>query len=144
MILSTEFLIEESHKNARCLDNEQRQVFMEVIEDSLRVSQRTHMFNWLQTGFQYLIAHEVMIFGVKSEETDAYNFEYFSSSRYFNDDRFNEVIARENGLLNYALNAWKKTASPVLITNLFEAADYNNYSIINIPEADLKDRKSVV
>ena len=138
MIVSTQHLIDDPEINASCLDDEQRQVFMEVIEESLRVSQRTHMFNWLQAGFQYLLAHEVMIFGVKSEETDDYNFEYFSSSRYFDDARFNEVIAREVGLLNHALRLWKKTASPVLITSQFEAADYNNYSVFNLPEADLK------
>lgn len=138
MIVSSQYIFEEPEKHGSCLDNEQRQVFMEVIEESLRVSQRTHMFNWLQAGLQYLLAHEVMIFGVKSEETQDYNYEYFSSSRYFDDARFNEVISRDTGLLNNALNLWKKTASPVLVTSQLETADYNNYSVLNMPEADLK------
>lgn len=138
MIVSNQQLIDDHNINSNYLEDEQRQVFIEVIEESLRISQRTHMFNWLQAGFQYLLAHEVMIFGVKSEETDDYNFEYFSSTRYFDDTRFNEVIAREAGLINYALNYWKKTASPVLFTNQIEAADYNNYVVLNWPEDALK------
>lgn len=138
MIVSTQPLLDKHEINASCLDDEQRQVFMEVIEESLRVSQRTHMFNWLQASFQYLLAHEVMIFGVKSDEKDDYNFEYFSSTRYFDDARFNEAIAIGAGMLNQALKLWKKTTSPVLITSQIEAADYNNYSVFNLPEADLK------
>jgi transcriptional regulator EpsA len=138
MIVSSQHLIDQPNINASCLDVEQRQVFMEVIEESLRVSQRTHMFNWLQAGFQYLLGHEVMIFGVKAEETGDYNFEYFSISRYFDDARFKEVIARDAGLLYQALRLWKKTAAPVIVTSQQQAADYNSYSVLNIPEADLK------
>ncbi len=138
MIVSSQHLIDQPEVNTSYLDDEQRQVFMEVIEESLRISQRTHMFNWLQAGFQYLLAHEVMIFGVKSEESDDYNFEYFSSSRYFDEARFNQVIAREVGLINHAMRVWKKTASPVLITSQIEAADYNNYSVFSVAETDLK------
>ena len=138
MIVSTQNLIDEPEINASCLDDEQRQVFIEVIEESLRVSQRTHMFNWLQAGFQYLLAHEVMIFGVKSTETDAYDFEYFTSSRYFDDARFNEVIKQEAGLVNQALKLWTKTSQPVLVTSHLGSADYNNYSVLNVAEPNLK------
>ena len=61
MIVSAQNLIDEPKRNTHVLDEEQRQVFMEVLEDSLRLSQRTHMFNWLQSGFQYLLAHRIMI-----------------------------------------------------------------------------------
>ena len=138
MITSSQYVYEESEKNNIYLDNEQRQVFMEVIEDSLRISQRTHMFNWLQSGFQYLLAHEVMIFGVKTEETDSYNFEYFSSTRYFNDTSFNDAIRREAGVLNQALKCWQKTLSPVLVSHVLEAAEFNNYTVLNMPEELLK------
>ncbi len=138
MILSTQFNIDEPIKAEVCLDDEQRVVFMEVIEESLRVSQRTHLFNWLQTGFQYLLAHEVMIFGVKSNEVDDYHFEYFTSSRYFDENRFHEVIDRETGLIAQALKLWKKTALPVLVTNHIQAADYNHYSVLNIANTELK------
>ena len=138
MIISAQFNMDEPVKADACLDDEQRVVFMEVIEESLRVSQRTHLFNWLQAGFQYLLAHEVMIFGIKSNETDTYDFEYFTSSRYFDETRFNEVIDRELGLVSQALKSWKKTALPVFVTNQIQAADYNNYSVLSLPQADLK------
>ena len=138
MIVNTDFLTDQPNLNTNYLDDEQRQVFMEVIADSLRVSQRTHLFNWLQAGFQYLLAHEIMIFGIKSQESSEYSFEYFSSSRYFNDARFNEVIEQGRGLLIQALELWKNTNSPLLFSSNFEEADYNNYSAFKLSEADLK------
>lgn len=138
MIISSNFNIDEPVKAEACLDDEQRVVFMEVIEESLRLSQRTHLFNWLQSGFQYLLAHEVMIFGIKSNETEDYDFEYFTSSRYFDGVRFNQAIEREVGLISQALHAWKKTAQPVLVTNQIQANEFNQYSVINLPQASLK------
>ncbi len=138
MIISSNFNLDEPVKAEACLDDEQRVVFMEVIEESLRLSQRTHLFNWLQAGFQYLLAHEVMIFGIKSNETEDYDFEYFTSSRYFDEKRFNEAIEREVGLISQALHAWKKTAQPVLVTNQMQANEFNQYSVINLPQASLK------
>ncbi|WP_020167598.1 MULTISPECIES: XrtB/PEP-CTERM-associated transcriptional regulator EpsA [Methylotenera] len=138
MIISTQFTIDEPVKADICLDDEQRVVFMEVIEESLRVSQRTHLFNWLQAGFQYLLPHEVMIYGVKSTETDEYDFGYFTSSRYFDENRFNEVIDRENGLVTQALKVWQRTALPVFVTNHLPASDYGNYSVLNIAQSELK------
>ena len=138
MIISSNFNIDEPVKAEICLDDEQRVVFMEVIEESLRLSQRTHLFNWLQSGFQYLLAHEVMIFGVKSNETQDYHFEYFTSSRYFDEIRFGESIQNELGLVSQALKLWKKSAQPVLVTNHIQAADYNQYSVLNIAQEHLK------
>lgn len=135
MIVSPAFNIEDPVKAELCLDDEQRVVFMEVIEESLRVSQRTHLFNWLQAGFQYLLAHEVMIFGVKSSETEDYHYEYFTSSRYFDENRFYEVIDRDAGLIARAHKLWQKTAAPVLVTNQLSAD--NHYSVLNIADSEL-------
>lgn len=121
------------------LTTEQRVVFMDVIADSLRVSQRTHLFNWLQGEFQYLIGHEVMICGVKSSENDTYVYEYFTSTRYFNDVQFNEAIKQDTGLVSQAIDLWKNKISPVFITNQLKPADYKNYSIFNLSEAELKN-----
>lgn len=139
MIISTQFNLDEPVKAELCLDDEQRVVFMEVIEESLRLSQRSHLFNWLQAGFQYLLAHEVMIFGIKSNENEDYDFEYFTSSRYFDEAKFNEAIVSEQGLIIHALELWKKTAQPVLVTNHIQASDYNQYSVLNMEETLLKN-----
>lgn len=121
------------------LTTEQRVVFMDVIADSLRVSQRTHLFNWLQGEFQYLLGHEVMICGVKSSDNDTYVYEYFTSTRYFNDTQFNEAIKQETGLVSQAIDLWKNKISPVFITNQLKQAEYKDYSIINFSETELKN-----
>jgi transcriptional regulator EpsA len=120
------------------LNEEQRTVFMEVIAESLRISQRPHLFNWLQGGFQYLLGHEVMICGIKTTDSDSYEYEFFTSTRYFNDIQFNEVIKPESGIVSQALKTWKKTASPLFVNNLLKPAEYNNYTVINFDEVALK------
>lgn len=120
------------------LNEEQRDVFMEVISESLRVSQRTQLFNWLQGSFQYLLGHEVMIFGVKLSDNDAYQYEYFTSTRYFNDNQFSEVIAPDNGLISQVIKLWKKSTYPCFVTNQLKVANYINYNVINFDESILK------
>jgi transcriptional regulator EpsA len=119
------------------LSAEQRMVFMEVIEESLRLSHRTHLFNWLQRGVQYLIGHEVMIFGVRSSDSDIYDYEYFTSSRYFTEVQFTDVIKKDEGIVRAALNVWNKFGMPIFVTNQFPAIDGNNFSIINVGETSL-------
>jgi len=125
--------------NVTGLNEEQRVVFMEVIAESLRVSQHTHLFNWLQGGFQYLLGHEVMICGIKTSDNDAYDYEFFSSSRYFDDLHFNEVIRQETGIVSRALKVWKKTALPLLVNNLLKPGEHNGHTVINYDESDLTD-----
>ena len=120
------------------LNEEQRVVFMEVIAESLRISQRSHLFNWLQGGFQYLLGHDVMIYGIKTSENDSYEYEFFTSTRYFSDIQFNEGIKPESGIVSQALKIWKNTALPLLLNNLIQPADHNTYSVINIDETVLK------
>ena len=108
------------------LSEEQRVVFMEVIAESLRVSQRSHLFNWLQGGFQYLLGHEIMICGIKTSDNDAYEYEFLTSSRYFDDFQFNEVIKQETGIISQALKLWKKTALPLFVNNQLKATEYNS------------------
>jgi transcriptional regulator EpsA len=120
------------------LNEEQRIVFMEVIAESLRISQRSHLFNWLQGGFQYLLGHEVMICGIKISDSDAYEYEFFTSSRYFNDIQFNDVVKPESGIVSQVLKIWKRTALPLFVNNLIQPSNHNTYSVINIDEAALK------
>ena len=125
------------------LSEEQRVVFMEVIAESLRVSQRSHLFNWLQGGFQYLLGHEIMICGIKTSDNEDYEYEFLTSSRYFDDFQFNEVIKQETGIISQALKLWKKTALPLFVNNQLKAANYNGYSILNLDEAQLKESELI-
>ena len=111
---------------------------MEVIAESLRISQRSHLFNWLQGGFQYLIGHEVMIFGIKSQESETYQYEYFASTRYFSDERFNAVIDSSLGLVSQTIKIWNKSGFPYFVTNQEMAATFSNYTITNGDAEQLK------
>jgi transcriptional regulator EpsA len=119
------------------LTDEQRIVFMEVIEESLRLSSRTHLFNWLQRGVQYLVGHEVMVFGIKSSENQWFDYEFFTTSRYFGETQFNDVVKSDTGLVKEALNLWEKTAMPIFVSNQVDAVEGNNYCVINVDERKL-------
>lgn len=111
---------------------------MEVIAESLRVSQRSHLFNWLQGDFQYLIGHEVMIFGIKSQESESYQYEYFASTRYFSDEKFNDVINFMSGLASQTIKNWSKSGLPYIVSNQESAAAFSNYTVTNGDEEQLK------
>lgn len=116
------------------LSLEQRVNFMDVITGSLRVTQRTHLFNWLQGEFQSLLGHEIMVFGVKTSENEPHDFEFFTSSRYFGQNQFNQIIQQEKGLIAQALKLWRKKSIPLFVDNQLEPADYPNYSVANFDQ----------
>lgn len=120
------------------MNEEQRIVFMEVIAESLRVSQSSHLFNWLQGSFQYLLGHDVMIYGIKTSDSDYHEFEFCSSCRYFDNAHFNDVVKPESGIVSQALNTWKKNALPLFVNNSITPSNYSNYSVINIDQELLK------
>ena len=126
-----------NHSNG--LSSEQRHVFMDVISDSLRVSHRQHLFTWLQGELQYLLGHEVMLCGVKTPHSDDYHYEYFTSTRYFNEVQFSEVIEQKSGLVSQVVNLWKDTRTPLYVNNHHKSSNHANYAIANFDEAVLKN-----
>jgi len=120
------------------LSAEQRLVFMEVIGESLRISHRTHLFNWLQRGLQYLIGHEVMMYGIRSFRSDTYDYEYFTTSRYFGDEQFEAVINRDTGIVQQALSLWNESSLPVFVKHQSPSMDFNNYQTHYLDEATLR------
>jgi transcriptional regulator EpsA len=119
------------------LNLEQRIHFMDVMSSSLRISQRSHLFNWLQGEFQSLVGHEIMIFGVKSSDNDPYYFEYFTSSRYFGDAQFNDVIHQDKGLISQVMQLWQVTSMPLFVNNQDAPMQHTNYTVINFDQAVL-------
>jgi transcriptional regulator EpsA len=103
----------------------------------LRITQRTHLFNWLQGSFQGLVGHEIMIFGIKSSDADSYHYEYFTSSRYFGDDQFSAVIAHDLGLVSRALKLWQETNLPLFVNNQDKPSQHGSYRVINFDKDDL-------
>ena len=137
-IINTQLTINTPLQNKACLSDEQRIIFMEVIAESLRISQRSHLFNWLQGGFQYLIGHEVMIFGIKSQESESYQYEYFATTRYFSDEKLNVVVDSILGLASQAIKIWSKSGSPYFVSNQESAATFSNYTVANYDAEQLK------
>lgn len=120
---------------ALALNEEQRAVFMEVIEESLRLQHRSHFFNWLQRGFQCLLAHEVVVIGVRGLERASYDYEYLTSSRYFGDTQFDQVLNEEDGLVHEAFTRWSQLGMPVFYHTDPLSQQYNHYAVEHV-EAD--------
>lgn len=111
---------------------------MDAISESLRVSQHSHLFNWLQGAFQYLLAHEVMIYGIKTSDGDSYEYEYLTSSRYFDEQKFHEAIRQDEGMANQILALWQQDALPLLVSSVLNPDDFANCAVLNIDETRLK------
>jgi transcriptional regulator EpsA len=111
------------------LDAEQRSTFIEVIDASLRVSQREQLFSWLQGYCQYLIPHEALICGFRSDNEQDFVFETFISTRYVTDDHVQAVTRKPDGLLARSMAAWRQTRRPVLIAAGMDMGDYGGFSV---------------
>lgn len=120
------------------LSEEQRLIFMEVIEESLRLNHRSHFFNWLQRGFQCLLAHEVLIVGVRGVERASYDYEYLTSSRYFGDAQFDAVLHEADGVVSQAFQKWAKLGVPVFYDYQTPTQEKNNYSVVHMDETVLR------
>lgn len=119
------------------LNEEQRNLFMEVIEESLRLQHRSHFFNWLQRGFQCLVAHEVVIVGVRGVDRASYYYEYLTSSRYFGDAQFDQVLQDKEGLVAKAFDKWSELGVPVFYQSEFQNQHNNTYAIEHIDQAQM-------
>ncbi len=112
------------------LSDEQRLIFMEVIDESLRVSNRSHLFNWLQRSFQCLIPHDVMIVGIRSLDSALFDYEYITSTRYFGDKQFEQSLDETDGLVAQGFEQWSRANLPVFYSSELPTKEYPNYSVI--------------
>lgn len=120
------------------LSEEQRIVFMEVIEESLRVTHKTHLFNWLQHGMQYLIGHDVFVYGVRSLESEHFEFEYLTTSLQFTDTHFQKVTDKESGIIHKAFNQWQVNNKPVFVTSDLPSKEHASFDVLNINQAHIQ------
>jgi transcriptional regulator EpsA len=121
------------------MSDDQRIVLMDLMAESLRINNRSNLFNWVQGNFQYLLNHEIMIFGVKLENDDYYSFEYSASTRYFKVTHFNESVKEADGVINQAIKRWNDMRLPLFYCNTLVTADYNKYSVQRIDESILQN-----
>jgi transcriptional regulator EpsA len=121
--------------NASALTPDQGSMFLEIAEASLRVTQREHLFSWLQGCFQYLFPHEVMVCGIGAFDSDDFRFESFSSTRYFSESHAKKATLQRDGLVWKAMKAWQQVRRPLMLGNGLLAGDYGSY-VVPFPDED--------
>ena len=120
------------------LEEERREVLLEVIQESLRIKYKADLFNWLQRGFQYLIGHEIFVYGVRSFEKEKFEFNYFTLTPSFSDTKFKVITEEGAGLVYEAYKTWQINNMPVFSTSDLPSKEYENYSVLNISNIDMQ------
>jgi hypothetical protein len=120
------------------LEEEQRLCFMEAIEASLKVEQRSQLFNWLQVQLYSILKHDIIIFGTKANNGDNYNCDYFTSSRYFTLEKFREAIQPKEGLVWRAFELWSKTGLPIFVTSEQHDSIQSDFELMSIDKSILE------
>lgn len=118
------------------LNEEQRVVFMEVIEESLHVKLKTDMFNWLQRGIQFLIGHDVIVYGLQATDSAQFDFEYLTTTLEFSEKQFQLATEKGDGIVHKACASWHLNNMPVFVTPDLPTKEHNNYNVLNISAID--------
>ena len=115
-------------KNLQGLTHETSATFMQIVEASLRVTQREQLFTWLQSSFQYLFPHEVMFCGIRAPDSEDVHFESYCSSPY-DEKNFQAATSPENGVIWRLMHAWQKVRRPLLLGDALELGQYEYYAV---------------
>lgn len=107
----------------------QSEVFTEIITASLRITQRKHLFAWLQGSFQSLLGHEIMVCGIRATDGETYYFDSYSSTRYFTQEHLDQATQAGRGILSRVMAAWKSAETPILIAPHMEEGNYGDYAV---------------
>lgn len=108
---------------------EQRELFLEVVDASLRITRRHHFFSWLQGAFQSLLPHDVLLCGYADSGGDGYRFECFSSTIDFTEAHLDAATAADDSLLWRAMQAWGHLRRPLYVKGGQEAGNYGAYVV---------------
>lgn len=111
------------------LSAEQTSTVLEVIDASLRVNQREQLFSWLQGCCQYLLAHEVMLCGLRIGHEQEFHFESFASTRYVTEQHVQSATQQPDGVLARVMTSWRANCRPVLLADGMEPGDYGSYMV---------------
>lgn len=122
-------VINNEYNHFNLLTPRQNEVFIEVITASLRITQRQHLFTWLQGSFQLLLGHEIMVCGTRAIGSETYLFDSYTSTRYFSNEHLIEATKPEKGLLSRAMVAWQNTLTPVLVAHHLNMGNYGHYVV---------------
>jgi transcriptional regulator EpsA len=123
------------------MGEEERIVFIEIIKESLRIKYKTDLFNWLQRGIQYLIGHDVFVYGVRGSESELFNFNYFTTTLEFTDAQFQSTTEKNEGLIYKAYKNWQINNKPVFVNSDLPSREDNNFNVLNISQTDMQASK---
>lgn len=122
-------MLKIENQNYNFLTSSQSEIFTEVITESLRISERKHLFSWLQGNFQALLGHEIMVCAIRAKDSETYYFDSYTSTRYFSHAHLEKATIEGEGFLSRAMSEWKKCTSPVLIAPTLAVGDYGKYTV---------------
>lgn len=111
------------------LDHEVKALLIETLDACLNIRKTEHMFSLLQGTVQYLIPHEVMIYGYKTELYQSYQYESYISTRYVKQAQINNAIEPDIGLIPRAVYAWECHEKPVFLQAGARAQDHESYLV---------------
>jgi len=107
----------------------QSEIFTEIITASLRITQRKHLFAWLQGSFQSLLGHEIMVCGIRAADSETYYFDSYSSTRYFTQEHLDQATLAGKGIISRVMTAWKNAESPILIAPHLSEGNFGEYAV---------------
>lgn len=84
---------------------------LDVIESSLKVSQRHHFFLWTQGELQVWLPHEALICCLFGRDGVCSHVQQFSWKPYFKDDSLLRLCQSRHGLFARLLKAWREAGS---------------------------------
>lgn len=122
-------MITIEHENYNFLTSTQSEIFSEVITESLRITERKHLFSWLQGSFQALLGHEIMVCAIRAKDSETYYFDSFSSTRYFKHSHLEMATKDGEGILSRAMAEWKMHSAPVLLAPYLFEGHHGKYSV---------------
>jgi transcriptional regulator EpsA len=124
---------------ALTLSHEDRMSLMQIIDASFQVVKRHHFFSWSQGVVQFLVPHEILVCGMSGSSDPGMHMYFFSSSRYFNQDRFEAVCHAETGLMRHMISHWDSHGQPCLIGKSGRTATCNPAWLAQLEHNELRN-----
>lgn len=99
----------------------ERDHFAEIVEASLRVTERRHFFSWMQGIVQTLLPHEILICGADEGNSESIRMGFFSGSRYFREEQFNASCVDREGVVSRLFAEWNGCGYPCVVARELSA-----------------------
>jgi transcriptional regulator EpsA len=121
------------------LEGEDQGRLFSIVNRSLRVSNEHQFFSWAQCELQYLIPHEILICSIWVGSDPQPRFYYFSSTRYFQDEKFVAVCDPANGLMAQMMARTQKSGTGCIVSKGVAMGDYDEAWANLLEDYELKN-----